>query len=33
VESSGLNIMPALPTYKEPAVEGQIGGLKSELGC
>ena len=34
VESrSGLNIMPSLPSYKEPSVEGQVGGLKSELGC
>ena len=34
VESrSGLNIMPSLPSYKEPAVEGQVGGLKTELGC
>ena len=34
VESrAGLNIMPSLPSYKEPAVEGQVGGLKAELGC
>lgn len=34
VESrTGLNIMPTLPSYKEPAVEGQVGGLKTELGC
>jgi endonuclease G, mitochondrial len=30
---TGLNIMPSLPAYKEPAVEGQVGGLKTELGC
>ncbi|MBB3167070.1 DNA/RNA non-specific endonuclease [Simiduia aestuariiviva] len=30
---SGLNIMPSLPSYKEPAVEGQTGGLSSSLGC
>jgi endonuclease G len=30
---AGLNFMPSLPSYKEPAVEGQIGGLKTELGC
>lgn len=34
VESrSGLNIMPSLPWYKESAVEGNTGGLRSELGC
>lgn len=34
VESrAGLNILPTLPSYKESAVEGQLGGLKSELGC
>ena len=34
VESrSGLNIMPSLPGYKETAVEGSTGGLRSELGC
>ena len=34
VESrSGLNIMPSLPWYKHSAVEGQTGGLRSELGC
>jgi len=34
VESrAGLNIMPTLTSYKEPAVEGQVGGLKTELGC
>ncbi|MDP5032230.1 MAG: DNA/RNA non-specific endonuclease [Paraglaciecola sp.] len=34
VESrSGLNIMPSLPSYKESAVEGQLGGLTSALGC
>lgn len=34
VESrTGLNIMPSLPSYKESAVEGQVGGLRSELGC
>ncbi|QPG06809.1 DNA/RNA non-specific endonuclease [Salinimonas marina] len=32
-QRSGLNIMPALPAYKEPSVEGQIGGLTTELGC
>jgi endonuclease G len=30
---AGLNIMPSLPSYKEPAVEGQVGGLQTELGC
>ncbi len=30
---SGLNIMPTLPSYKEPAVEGQLGGLTRKLGC
>ncbi|KKO45464.1 endonuclease [Arsukibacterium ikkense] len=30
---TGLNIMPTLPAYKEPAVEGQVGGLKKKLGC
>lgn len=30
---TGLNLMPAMPAYKEPAVEGQVGGLKVELGC
>lgn len=30
---TGLNIMPSLPSYKEPAVEGQLGGLTTELGC
>lgn len=34
VESrTGLNIMPSMPSYKESAVEGQLGGLRSELGC
>lgn len=34
VESrAGLNIMPSLPSYKESSVEGQTGGLRSELGC
>ncbi len=34
VESrSGLNIMPSLPSYKESAVEGSIGGLSKQLGC
>ncbi|WP_456295744.1 DNA/RNA non-specific endonuclease [Vibrio sp. AK197] len=34
VESrSGLNIMPSLESYKEGAVEGQLGGLSSPLGC
>lgn len=34
VESrSGLNIMPQLPYWKENAVEGYTGGLRSELGC
>ncbi|GFD88297.1 endonuclease [Tenacibaculum sp. KUL152] len=34
VESrSGLNIMPSLPSYKESAVEGRLGGLTRELGC
>lgn len=34
VESrTGLNIMPSLPGYKESSVEGQTGGLTSELGC
>ena len=34
VESrTGLNIMPSLPSYKESAVEGQLGGLSSDLGC
>lgn len=30
---TGLNIMPTLPAFKEPAVEGQVGGLKNKLGC
>jgi endonuclease G len=30
---SGLNIMPSLPSYKESAVEGQLGGLRANLGC
>ncbi len=30
---TGLNIMPNLPSSKESAVEGQLGGLTSELGC
>ncbi len=32
-QRSGLNIMPSLPWWKESAVEGQVGGLKSALGC
>ncbi|AXR06881.1 DNA/RNA non-specific endonuclease [Salinimonas sediminis] len=32
-QRSGLNIMPLLPAYKEPAVEGQLGGLRTKLGC
>ena len=30
---SGFNIMPQLPAYKEPAVEGRLGGLSARLGC
>ncbi|HCG87927.1 MAG TPA: endonuclease, partial [Alteromonas macleodii] len=34
VESrTGLNIMPSLPSYKENAVEGGLGGLTAALGC
>ncbi len=34
VESrSGLNIFPSLPYWKEGSVEGQVGGLRSGLGC
>lgn len=32
-QRSGLNIMPGLPGYKQYPVEGQLGGLRSELGC
>lgn len=30
---TGLNIMPALPAYKEYPVEGRVGGLSASLGC
>lgn len=34
VESrSGLNFLPSMPWWKEGAVEGNLGGLKTELGC
>lgn len=32
-QRTGLDIMPNLPSYKRSAVEGRMGGLKSELGC
>lgn len=30
---AGINIMPALESYREPTIEGQVGGLKKALGC
>lgn len=34
VESrSGLDIMPSLESYRESAIEGNLGGLTAELGC
>ncbi|MCV2885672.1 DNA/RNA non-specific endonuclease [Aestuariibacter sp. AA17] len=30
---TGLNFMPSMPSFKEGAVEGRLGGLATELGC
>ncbi len=32
-QRTGLNFFPSLPGYKESSVEGQIGGLRTELNC
>lgn len=33
LQINSLNIMPSLPSYKENAVEGGLGGLTAALGC